>query len=477
MKLHTLTGALALAGLLSACSMAPTYETPAAPVAASWTVAAGTPTASTDAVATAAAPVQWQAFFGNAPLREVIALTLEHNRDLRAAALNVQAYQALYRIQKADSAPTIGAQVAGSRQRTPADVAQAPDAVTASTYTGGVGLVSYELDLFGRVHSLNEQALQQYLAMDSTHKATQLSLVAAVASAWLTWQADQQMLDVVSRTLAANHQALELIVAQVDHGIATDLQRHQAQAAVDSAQAQLAQLTRAVAQDLNALQTLVGTELPAHVRYAALPAQDWQLADVPVGLPAQVLAQRPDILAAEQQLKAANAHIGAARAAFFPSISLTASAGAASTELSGLFKGGAGAWSFAPQINIPLFAGGRLQASLDYATLQKDVRVAQYEKAIQTAFQEVADGLAARTTYVDQREASQRLVKTSSQYLELAQLRYDAGVDAYLTVIDAQRSLLSAELGAVQTALQQALAQVSLFKALGGGVLEPAPAA
>lgn len=472
MKLHTLTGALTLAGLLSACSMAPTYETPVAPVAANWTVSAGTPTASTDA----AAPVQWQAFFGNAPLREVIALTLDNNRDLRAAALNVQAYQALYRIQKADSAPTIGAQVAGSRQRTPADVAQAPDAVTASTYTGGVGLVSYELDLFGRVQSLNEQALQQYLAMDSTHKATQLSLVAAVASAWLTWQADQQMLDVVSRTLAANHQALELIVAQVDHGIATDLQRHQAQAAVDSARAQLAQLTRAVAQDLNALQTLVGAELPARVRDAALPVQNWQLADVPVGLPAQVLAQRPDILAAEQQLKAANAHIGAARAAFFPSISLTASAGSASTELSGLFKGGSGAWSFAPQINIPLFAGGRLQASLDYATLQKDVRVAQYEKAIQTAFQEVADGLAARTTYVDQLQASQRLVQTSSQYLELAQLRYDAGVDAYLTVIDAQRSLLSAELGAVQTALQQALAQVSLFKALGGGVLEPVPA-
>ena len=472
MKLHTLTGALALVGLLSACSMAPKYSTPAAPVAANWTVPAGTHASSGEV----AAPVQWQTFFGNAPLREVIALTLQHNRDLRAAALNVQAYQALYRIQKADSTPTIGAQVAGSRQRTPADVANAPAAVTSGTYTGGVGLVSYELDLFGRVQSLNEQALQQYLAMDSTLKATQLSLVAATASAWLAWQADQQLLNVVTRTLAANEQALALIVAQVDNGIATDLQRHQAQTAVDSARAQHAQFTRAVAQDLNALQTLVGTELPASVLNAKLSAQDWQLADVPVGLPAQVLAQRPDILAAEQQLQAANANIGAARAAFFPSISLTASAGSASSELSGLFKGGSGAWSFAPQINIPLFAGGRLKASLDYATLQKDVRVAQYEKTIQTAFQEVADGLAARTTYVDQLQANQSLVKTSTQYLELAQLRYDAGVDAYLTVIDAQRSLLGAELETVQTALQQALAQVGLFKALGGGVLEGAPA-
>lgn len=470
MRLHTLTCALALAGLLSACSMAPVYETPAAPVPATWDRAPAPASTASEAVAS----VQWPQFFGNAPLREVIALALQHNRDLRVVALNVEAFQALYRIQKAQSTPAIGAQAAGSRQRLPADVAKAPDAVVSSTYTAGLGVAAYELDLFGRVKSLNEQALQNYLAMDSTRKATQLSLVAAVASAWMLWQADQQMLEVVTRTVAANEQALELVVAQVSHGVATDLQRYQAQSAVDSARAQHAQLQRAVEQDWNALQALVGAPLPPELRSTQVPPQAWQLAALPVGLPSQVLAQRPDILAAEQQLQAANANIGAARAAFFPSISLTASAGTASTDLSGLFKGGSGAWSFAPQINIPLFSGGRLSANLDYATLQKDVRVAQYDKAVQTAFREVADGLSARATFASQRQANQRLVATSGKYLELAQLRYDAGVESYLTVLDAQRSLLGAELGEVQTALQQAVSEVNLFKALGGGMLQGA---
>ena len=463
MKLHTLTGALALAGLLSACSLAPKYETPVAPVAATWS---HTQAASSEA----AAPVQWQQFFGNAPLREVIALTLDNNRDLRAAALNVEAFQALYRIQKSEQLPVGGAQFNGSRQRVPAEVAGAPEHVISSNYNVGL-LAVYEVDLFGRVKSLTDQALNNYLAMDSTRKATELSLVAATASAWMAWQADQHMLDIVTRTLAANEKALELVVAQVEHGIATDLQRHQAQSAVDSARAQHAQLTRAVEQDLNALQVLVGTALPTSILEAKVAPQDWQLSALPVGLPSQVLTQRPDILAAEQQLKAANANIGAARAAFFPSISLTANVGTASTDLSGLFKGGSGAWGFMPQINIPLFSTGSLAANLDYATLQKDMRVAQYEKAIQSAFREVADGLSARSSFVRQRQANQDLVQTSGKYLGLAQLRYDAGVESYLTVLDAQRNLLGAELGEVQTALQQALSEVGLFKALGGGVL------
>ena len=465
MKLHTLTGALALAGLLSACSMAPVYEKPSAPVPTSWSQAPG------NDVSTATAPVQWQQFFGNAELRAVIQLTLENNRDLRAAALNAQSFQALYRIQKSSELPTGGAQAAMSRQRTPADVAHAPSAVTSSTYTAGVGLLSYELDLFGRLSSLTEQALRSYLSMESTRKATALSLVAATASAWMAWQADQQMLNVVTRTLAANEKALELVTAQVDNGIATDLHRLQAQTAVDSTRAQRAQLLRAVEQDLNALQALVGTELPDSMRHAKVAPQQWQISELPVGLPSSVLAQRPDILAAEQQLQAAHANIGAARAAFYPSISLTANVGTASAELSGLFKGSSGAWSFAPQINLPVFSGGRLQANLDYATLQKDMHVAQYEKAIQTAFREVADGLSARQSFVQQIQANQDLLRTSGQYLDLAQLRYDAGVEAYLTVLDAQRNLLNAELGMVQTALQQALSEVNLFKALGGGML------
>ncbi len=473
MKLHTLTGTLVLAGLLSACSLAPTYETPAAPVPTQWTATAA---ASATEAAEAAAPVQWQQFFGNAQLREVIELTLAHNRDLQAAALNVQAYQALYRIQKAESLPTMGAQAAGTRQRLPADLAGGDHAVTTSTYTVGIGMLSYELDLFGRVRSLNKQALENYLSMDSTRKATELSLIAASASAWMAWQADQQQLEIVSATLQANEQSLALVTAQVEHGIANDLQRHQAQTAVDSARAQHAQFTRLVEQDLNALQALVGTTLPASVLQAQVAPQEWQLANLPVGLPSQVLAQRPDILAAEQQLKAANANIGVARAAFFPSISLTASVGTASADLDGLFKGGSGAWSFAPQINIPLFSGGRLAANLDYATLQKDVRVAQYEQAIQNAFREVADGLSARHTWASQWQANRDLVETSTKYLALAQLRYDAGVEAYLTVLDAQRSLLGAQLQMVQAGLQQSLSQVQLFKALGGGMTPDAEA-
>ncbi|MBP3982642.1 efflux transporter outer membrane subunit [Acidovorax sp. JG5] len=467
MRLHTLTGALALAGLLSACSMAPKYETPLAPVATNWAVPAGVRTPGNEV----ALPIRWQQFFHHAQLREVIQFTLDNNRDLRAAALNVQAFQALYRIQKSQNLPSVGVQGSGARQRVPADLAAAPRAVVSGNYSVGLGIAAYELDLFGRVSSLNEQALQQYLSMDSTHKATQLSLVAAAANAWMTWQADLQMLEVVTRTLAANEQALELVVSQVENGIATELQRYQAQTAVDSARAQHAQFTRTVEQDLNALQVLVGTELPASVRSARALPQDWQLADLPVGLPSQVLAQRPDILAAEQQLRAANANIGAARAAFFPSISLTASAGTSSRELSGLFEGGSGAWSFAPQINIPLFSAGRLSANLDYATLQKDLRVAQYEKSIQDAFREVSDGLSAQRTYELQVDANQQLVQTSTKYLDLAQLRYQSGVDSYLTVIDAQRTLLSSELQAIQVSLQQALSEVQLFKALGGGVL------
>ena len=468
MKLHTLTATLALAGLLSACSMAPTYETPVAPVPSTWPAQQGAANAASAAVA--ATPVQWQQFMGHAALREVVELALANNRDLRAAALNVQAFQALYRIQRAESTPGIGVQGSATRQRTPADVANAPQAVTSGQYALGVGIASYELDLFGRVQSLNEQALQQYLSQDSTRKATELSLVAAVASAWMGWQADQAMLDVVTRTLAANVAALDLIVAQVDNGIATDIQRFQAQTAVDSTLAQQAQLTRAVAQGLNALQTLVGTQLPASLLDAKALPGTWGLADLPVGLPAQVLTQRPDILAAEQQLQAANANIGAARAALFPRIALTASAGSLSSDLSGLLQGGSGAWSFAPQITVPLFSGGRLKANVDYATLQKDVRVAQYEKAIQTAFREVADGLVARQTFASQLAANRSLVDNSGKYLELAQLRYDHGVEGYLTVLDAQRNLLSAELQAVQTELQQALSQVQLFKALGGGM-------
>jgi multidrug efflux system outer membrane protein len=329
-----------------------------------------------------------------------------------------------------------------------------------------LGLSAYELDLFGRVRSLSEQALLTYLGTEQARRSTQLSLVANVANAYLTWRADQELLALAEQTLVANDHSWQLTSRSKSAGKASALDVVQARTAVESTRASVARYERQVAQDLNNLTLLVGGPVDEHL--PARPLADDLVARVPAGLPSDLLQRRPDILQAEYQLQAANANIGAARAAFFPSVTLTANAGSTSKELSGLFKGGSGSWTFQPQINLPIFNAGSLRASLDYARLQKDITVAQYEKSIQGAFQEVADGLAARQTFNDQLAAQRDFVAANQNYYDLAEHRYRSGVDSNLTFLDAQRSLFSAQQALIVDRLAQLVAEVNLYTALGG---------
>lgn len=457
------------AALLSGCSLIPDYQQPAAPVAAQYPQ--GTAYAPADAAQVAAAEQGWREFFRDPALQRLIEQALQNNRDLRVAALNVDAYAAQFRIQRADLLPAVSADAAGTRQRNPADLSTSGRAGISSTYAATLGISAYELDLFGRVRSLSEQALESYLSTEEARRSTQISLVASVANAYLTWQADQALYQLTQDTLKAYEESLRLTTRSTEVGVASALDLSQARTAVEGARANLAQYQRQVAQDLNSLTMLVGASLPGDLP-PGQPIDGDLLSEVPAGLPSDLLARRPDILQAEHNLKAANANIGAARAAFFPSISLTASAGTASADLDGLFKGGSGRWIFSPSISLPIFNAGALEASLDYSKIQKDINIANYEKAIQTAFQEVSDGLTARKTYTDQLQAQRDLVKSSEDYYRLADRRYRIGVDSHLTLLDAQRSLFSAQQSLISDRLAQLTAEVNLYRALGGGWYE-----
>ncbi|WP_375740328.1 AdeC/AdeK/OprM family multidrug efflux complex outer membrane factor [Pseudomonas boanensis] len=470
MKQSLLSLAIA-ATLLGGCSMIPEYQRPEAPVDAAWPQGQAYEMG-TAQVTTLAADLDWREFFQDPALRQLVQTALENNRDLRTAALNVQAYQSLYRIQRSELFPGISADGGATRQRMPGIMSQSGQADTSSTYSATLGTSAWELDFFGRLRSLNQHALEQYFATEQARRSTQISLVASVATAYLDWQADQALLKLTQETLKTYEQSYALTQRSFDVGVADALALSQARTAVESAQVSLAQYTRLVAQDRNALVQLIGTGLPADLpKGLALDAD--LLAEVPAGLPSDLLQRRPDLLQAEHLLKGANANIGAARAAFFPSVSLTANAGSMSNELSGLFDAGSGSWLFQPQISLPIFTAGRLEANLDYAELQKDIQVAQYEKAIQVAFQEVADGLAARTTYQQQLGAQRALVSTTAEYYRLAERRYRTGVDSYLTLLDAQRQLFSARQQLISDRLNQLASEVNLYKALGGGWKEP----
>ncbi|WP_413794393.1 MULTISPECIES: AdeC/AdeK/OprM family multidrug efflux complex outer membrane factor [unclassified Pseudomonas] len=451
--------------VLSGCSLIPDYQRPEAPVAAQYPQ--GPAYEAANAPGQAAAEQGWKQFFHDPTLQRLIQVALENNRDLRVAALNIDAYAAQYRIQRADLFPAVSATGSGSRQRVPARASQTGEAAISSSYSATLGISAYELDLFGRVRSLSEQALQSYFATEEARRSTQISLVANVANAYLTWQADKELLKLTQDTLGAYEQSFKLTSRSAEVGVASALDLSQARTAVENARVQLARYTRQVAQDENSLTLLLGTGLPANLN--SQPLSDDLLSEVPAGLPSDLLQRRPDILQAERNLLAANANIGAARAAFFPSISLTANAGTLSPDLSGLFKGGSGTWTFAPQINLPIFNAGSLRASLDYAKIQKDINVAQYEKSIQTAFQEVSDGLAARQTYNEQLQAQTDFVAANQDYYRLAERRYRIGVDSNLTFLDAQRQLFSAQQSLITDRLAQLTSEVNLYKALGGG--------
>jgi multidrug efflux system outer membrane protein len=458
-SITTTAAPLALAMILSGCmTLAPKYERPAAPVGASFPLAGA-------ATNQAAATIAWERFFADARLKQLIGMALNNNRDLRVAILNIEQARAAYQIRRADILPTVGLGVSGNR--TPG-----PDDSITSVYTGGLVVSSFELDLFGRVRSLSNAGLAQYLATEEARKATQISLIASVANAYLATLADDELLALTQKTLDARGESLRLIQLKYDNGVVSKLDLQQGIGLVDSARVTLAQQQRQRAQDINLLTLLVGQTLPADVAGGATLATT-SLSELPAGLPSDMLTARPDIRAAEQQLIAANANIGAARANFFPRITLTGSAGSASSELSGLFKSGSYGWSFAPQLVLPIFDYGRNLANLGSAKAGRDIAVAQYEKSIQSAFREVADALAGQATYGEQLRAQRSVAEAEQERFNLSDLRYRSGASSYLDLLDAQRSLFTAQQAAVQANLARLQNQVTLYRVLGGGWTTP----
>jgi multidrug efflux system outer membrane protein len=457
---------LGMTVVLSGCMRQGAYTRPAPPVPNTWPDSAATPAGAPEAPA--AAGVKWQEFFLDNRLQSVIELALGNNRDLRVAALNIEKVQALYRIQRAEQFPTVNASAAADVYRLPEKMSTTGQAQRVEQYNVSLGAAAWELDLFGRIRSLKAGVLEQYLATEQARSATQIALVAAVANSYLALAADQDNLRLAQETLKAQQASYELILRTRQAGIASDLDLRQAQSQVEAARVDIARYTGQVALDKNALDLLVGTPVAAGLLPAEL-GSDRALKDIAAGLPSEVLLRRPDILLAEHQLKSAYANIGAARAAFFPRIALTAGAGLMSGDLADLFRGGATTWSFAPQVALPIFDAGARRANLKAAQVDRDIAIAEYEKAIQSAFREVSDSLSLRTRLMEQQDAQQALVDTLAETYRLSDARYKAGIDSYLSVLIAQRSLYGSQQVLVSLRLARLSNLVTLYKVLGGG--------
>jgi multidrug efflux system outer membrane protein len=452
----------ALALILAGCaSMAPPYERPAAPVAASFPDATQAAAAAGASTTQPAADIDWQQFFTDARLKALIGLSLQNNRDLRVAVLNVERVRAQYQVQRSELFPTVQLGATGLFQP------NADGRGNHSFWTAGLNVTGYELDLFGRVRSLTDAALQQYFASEEARKAAQISLIAAVANTYLTLLADEAQLDVARQTLQTREEGLRLLQLKFDNGALSDYDLAQAVTLVEGAKAAVALLVRQRMQDENALVLLVGQPLPADLPAPLSLASQGLLADLPAGLPSALLERRPDVRQAENQLRAANANIGAAKAAFFPRITLTGNVGLASTDLGDLFS--YSVWQFAPRITLPIFDAGANQANLEVSQASRDIAVAQYERSIQVAFREVADALAGRATYGEQLRAQLAQMQAEQRRSDLATLRFRNGISSFLDVLDAQRALFQTQQATivVQAAQQQNL--VTLYKVLGGG--------
>jgi multidrug efflux system outer membrane protein len=469
----TLFLGLVLSFCFTACTMAPKYTRPATPVSAQWPSGpayAQTNSANISTNDVSRVPdLNWREFFTDDKLKAIIERALANNRDLRAAALNVEKARALYGIQRSELLPVVDAGATAGKTRIPKDFSPNGQPQTVGTYSAGLGAVSWELDFFGRIRSLKEEALQQYFATEQARRNVQIVLVSSVAQTYLALVADRETLGIAQTTLETQQASYDLIKHRYDLGLANNLDVSRAQVPVDTARRDVATYTQQVAKDENALNLLVGSSAAAD--WTATPTKLSGVTpprEIGPGLSSEVLLRRPDVLQAEDQLKAANADIGAARANFFPRVSLTAAIGAESSELDKLFKSGSGAWSYTPQVVLPIF-DPRTWYTHRASKVQRDLAVAQYEKAIQSAFRDVADTLAVRGTVDRQVSAQASLVNATAQTYRLAYSRYDKGLDSFLSVLDAQRSLFAAQQGLVLTQLSKRANEVKLYEVLGGG--------
>lgn len=458
-----------LVGLPGCTTMAPTYSQSAAPVPAAWPTGPSYQTEAAKSLQKPLVDIAWQEFYLDAKLQKLIALALKNNRDLRVATLNIEHFQALYQIQRSALLPQVNANASGTFQRIAEDFSATGQPMDIHQYTVGLGVSSYELDLFGRVRSLKDQALEQYLSTEQAQRSVQISLISQIAVGYLALAADRERLQLAQETLKTQQTTYKLIGRRFEVGSSSELDLKQAQTQVNTSQVDVARFTTLVAQDENNLNLVVGSTIPVGLLPQTLSESLTGVKDVVIGLSSDVLLRRPDVLQAEDLLKGFNANIGAARAAFFPRITLVGSLGAGSNDLSGLFKSGSDVWTFAPQITLPIFDAGARSAQLKVAEVDRDIAVAQYEKAIQTAFREVADALAQRGTIDQQVAAQQSLTDATATSYRLSQARYEKGVDSYLNALDSQRSLYSAQQGLITIRLTRLTNMVTLFKVLGGG--------
>ena len=446
--------------MLSACNMAPDMEQRELPVAQNYV---------TQGTAGDINALNWQSFFSNAQLQQLIALTLENNKDIKTAALNVQQVRAMYQIEDSALYPSIDLNASGTRQRLPADLSGTGQATISENYSATVGLTAYEIDLWGKVRNQSEQALQNLYSAEYSLTSVRISLISELVNAWLNYATDKELLALANETLKSQQESLELTRKTFALGAASQLTLSQLESTVATAKVDIANYQRLLKRDKNALDFLVGKTVTADL----LPSQNiddvLSLPDVPVGLPSELLTQRPDIKAAEHDLLAANANIGVAKAAFYPSISLTANAGTASADLSNLFDSGSGTWSFVPSVNLPIFNMGRNQANLDVAKAQQEMAITSYEQTIQQAFKEVSDALADREGYMHQLDALNDLYQSNELSFTLSDARFQKGADSYLQVLDAQRNWYSAGQQLILGKQAYLASQINLYKALGGG--------
>jgi multidrug efflux system outer membrane protein len=455
---------LGLVALLSGCTLMPKYERPKAPVTESWPTNA----ARTAPTNTTAADIDWREFFDDPRLQKLIGLALENNRDLRLAALRVEQARAQYRIQRADLFPGVQGDASYTRQRFSGAVTTFNGGAIITTYSLDVG-ASYEVDLFGRVRSLKREALEKYFATDEARKSAQIALVSEVATEYLTQLRLREAKALANQTLAAVKSSYDLIKHRFDLGDASELDLRTAEGQVQTVRVNAANFLQSLAESENALVTLVGQPLPNDLPDGKAFQQQQLLEDLPAGVPSDVLQRRPDVLAAEHTLKAANADIGAARAAFFPQILLTGAGGTASAKLTDLFTGPSLTWNFSPQITVPIFDIGGTRGKLAVSKIGKQIEIANYEKAIQTAFQEVADALAVRSILDEKLKAQELLVNAEQKRFDLTTARYQQGVDSYVDVLLAQQDLYAAQQNLLAFQAARLLNAVALYRSLGGG--------